>query len=92
LKGYAINNRMNRFENQLEGLSNQVNQIEVQIKTKDLPVQGIFMDGQVFDAYLFKSIQEVNALAFEWQIEYNKNHPHKSLNGQSPWLFRTNFG
>jgi hypothetical protein len=44
LKGYAINNRMNRFENQLEGLTNQVNQIEVQIKTKDLPVQGIFMD------------------------------------------------
>jgi len=32
-------------------------------------------------------IQEVNALAFEWQVEYNKNHPHKSLNGQSPWLF-----
>jgi hypothetical protein len=51
LKGYAINNRMNRFENQLEGLTNQVNQIEVQIKTKDLPAQGIFMDGQVFDAY-----------------------------------------
>ena len=46
----------------------------------------------VLDAYLFKSIHEVNALAFEWQIEYNKNHPHKSLNGQSPWLFRTNFG
>ncbi|NDB35389.1 MAG: DNA-binding protein [Flavobacteriia bacterium] len=55
LKGYAINNRMNRFENQLEGLSNQVNQIEVQIKTKDLPVQGIFMDGQVFDAYELSS-------------------------------------
>ena len=44
LKGYAINNRMNRFENQLEGLTNQVYQIEVQIKTKDLPAQGIFMD------------------------------------------------
>jgi len=28
-----------------------VNQIEVQIKTNDLPAQGIFMDGQVFDAY-----------------------------------------
>jgi hypothetical protein len=55
LKGYAINNRMNRFENQLEGLTNQVNQIEVQIKTKDLPVQGIFMDGQVFDAYELSS-------------------------------------
>ena len=44
LKGYAINNRMNRFENQLEGLTNHLNQIEVQIKTKDLPVQGIFME------------------------------------------------
>jgi hypothetical protein len=55
LKGYAINNRMNRFENQLEGLTHQMNQIEVQIKTKDLPVQGIFMDGQVFDAYELSS-------------------------------------
>jgi hypothetical protein len=26
-------------------------EIEVQIKTNDLPAQGIFMDGQVFDAY-----------------------------------------
>ncbi len=26
-------------------------------------------------------------LAFELQVEYNKNHPYKSLNGQSPWLF-----
>ncbi len=34
----------------------------------------------VLDAYLFKPIQEVIALAFEWQVEYNKNHPHKSLN------------
>lgn len=41
----------------------------------------------VLDAYLFKSLQEVNALAFDWQLEYNKNHPHKSLKGQSPWLF-----
>jgi len=41
----------------------------------------------VLYAYLFKSIQEVNALAFDWQVEYNKYHPHKSLNGQSPWLF-----
>jgi hypothetical protein len=24
---------------------------------------------------------------FEWQIEYYKNHPHQSINGQSPWLF-----
>lgn len=41
----------------------------------------------VLDAYLFESIQEVNAKAYEWQIDYNANHPHQSLNGQSPWLF-----
>lgn len=41
----------------------------------------------VLDAYLFQSLQEVNALAYEWQIEYNSNHPHKSLNRQSPWLY-----
>jgi len=29
----------------------------------------------VLDAYLFKSIQEVNALAFEWQVEYNNPPP-----------------
>jgi putative transposase len=41
----------------------------------------------VLDAYLFKTLHEVNKIAFDWQLEYNKNHPHKSLNGQSPWLF-----
>ncbi|WP_164123090.1 integrase core domain-containing protein [Sphingobacterium sp. xlx-130] len=41
----------------------------------------------VLDAYLFGSITEVNAIAYEWQIEYNSNHPHKALNGLSPWLY-----
>lgn len=31
----------------------------------------------VMDAYLFRNIQEVKASAFECQVEYNKNHPHK---------------
>jgi len=30
----------------------------------------------VLDAYLFESIIHVNALAYEWQIDYNSNHPH----------------
>jgi putative transposase len=42
----------------------------------------------VLNAYLFGSIQEVNAMAYEWQIDYNANHPHKALAGQSPWLFK----
>ena len=41
----------------------------------------------VLDAYLFDSIAQVNALAFEWQMDYNQNHPHKALFGKSPWSF-----
>lgn len=42
----------------------------------------------VLDACLFGSIMvEVNAIAYEWQIDYNSNHPHTSLNGLSPWLY-----
>lgn len=42
----------------------------------------------VLDAYLFNSVQEVNSMAYQWQIDYNANHPHKALAGQSPWLFK----
>ena len=41
----------------------------------------------VLDAYLFESIEQVNYEAYKWQLDYNQNHPHKSLNGMSPWLF-----
>jgi hypothetical protein len=51
LKGYAINNRMNRLEDNLQTLSEKVNQIELQINTHLIPTQGVFFDGQVFDAY-----------------------------------------
>lgn len=36
---------------------------------------------------VFESINQVNALAYEWQIDYNCKHPHKALNGLSPWLY-----
>lgn len=51
LKGYAINNRMNRLEDNLESLKNKVNQIDFQINTHLIPTQGVFFDGQIFDAY-----------------------------------------
>jgi len=51
LKGYALNQRMNRVENTVEKLAEKVNEISFQIKTSELPTQGIFFDGQVFDAY-----------------------------------------
>jgi hypothetical protein len=51
LKGYAVNNRMNRLEDQFETLKDKVQQIDLQIHSKLFPTQGIFFEGQVFDAY-----------------------------------------
>ncbi len=55
LKGYAINNRMNRIEDKVDSLSNKINQIDLQINTHLIPTQGVFFDGQVFDAYALAS-------------------------------------
>jgi hypothetical protein len=51
LKGYAVNNRMNRLEDNLENIKNKVDQIELQVNSKLIPTQGVFFDGQIFDAY-----------------------------------------
>lgn len=55
LKGYALNQRVDRIENNVEKLSNEVNKISLQLKTQQIPTHGIFFDGQVFDAYVFVS-------------------------------------
>lgn len=51
LKGYAINQRMNRIENNVENLAEKVNTISLQIQSSAIPNQGVFFNGQVFDAY-----------------------------------------
>ena len=51
LKGFAINQRVDRIENNLENLTNEVSKISLQLKTSNLPTQGIFFDGQIYDAY-----------------------------------------
>ncbi|PJG82262.1 virulence RhuM family protein, partial [Caviibacterium pharyngocola] len=51
LKGYSINNRMNRLEDNLDKLNKKVNEIDLQINTHLIPTQGVFFDGQIFDAY-----------------------------------------
>ncbi len=52
LKGYALNQRINRIENNVENLTKKIDAISLQIRSAELPKQGIFYNGQVFDAYL----------------------------------------
>ncbi|MGI9192305.1 MAG: virulence RhuM family protein [Chitinophagaceae bacterium] len=53
LKGYAINQRVDKIESHVDSLSKEVSRISLQLKTNELPNQGIFFDGQIFDAYVF---------------------------------------
>ncbi len=53
LKGYVLNNRMNRIEDDVQQLTEKVNEIDLQLKTNLPPNQGIFYKGQIFDAYVF---------------------------------------
>lgn len=55
LKGYSLNNRMNRLEDNMDTLSRKVDEIDLQINTNMPPKQGIFFEGQVFDAHVFVS-------------------------------------
>jgi len=49
LKGYALNQRMNRIENNMEHLINKVDTISLQIQSSEIPNQGVFFDGQIFE-------------------------------------------
>ncbi len=55
LKGYALNQRMNRIENNVENLAEKVNEISLQVQSAEIPAQGVFFDGQIFDAYKLAS-------------------------------------
>jgi len=51
LKGYSLNNRMNRIEDNVHRLIKKVDGIDLQINANLPPNQGVFFDRQVFDAY-----------------------------------------
>ena len=59
LKGYAINNRFANVEDQLKEhrriLDEHSRQIDFFVHTSLPPIEGIFYDGQIFDAYVFVS-------------------------------------
>ena len=55
LKGYSISNRVFRIEEDVYSLKQRVDEIDLQISADKLPKQGIFFQGQIFDAYKFVS-------------------------------------
>ncbi|MDR2728160.1 MAG: virulence RhuM family protein, partial [Chitinispirillales bacterium] len=86
LKGYAINNRMNRLEDNVESLKNKVNKIDLQINTHLIPTQGVFFEGQVFDAYelaskIIRSAKESIVLIDGWVDEHTLTHLAKKRKG-----------
>lgn len=63
LKGYSINQRINQLEDKMESrlaahdrqLEELTNKVDFFVRTSLPPVEGIFFDGQIFDAYKFAS-------------------------------------
>jgi len=50
MKGYSVNQRLERLE---QRVTHTENKIDFFVKTSLPPVEGIFYDGQIFDAYKF---------------------------------------
>lgn len=86
LKGYAINNRINRLEDHVDSLKNKVDQIDLHINTHQIPTQGVFFEGQVFDAYelaskIIRSAKESIVLIDNYIDETSLTHLSKKAKG-----------
>ena len=55
LRGYAVNNRLDRLEVKVFQLEEKTNAIDSEIHNQLPPHEGIFNNGQIFDAYNFIS-------------------------------------
>jgi hypothetical protein len=53
LKGYVVNHRIEKIEDEVYSLKKKVDEIDFQVKTNLPQNEGIFFDGQIFDAYTF---------------------------------------
>lgn len=96
LKGYAINQRFERIENKL---LEHDRQFDLLIRTNLPPNEGIFYDGQIFDAYQFvsglikraaKSIILIDNYIDE-SVLVLLSKRNKKANGQSPSPFTSSF-
>ena len=55
LKGYVVNHRIEKLEKEVDDLKVKVDKFDFQIKTNLPPNEGIFYDGQIYDAWQFVS-------------------------------------
>lgn len=53
LKGHTLTYRLEKIENEVIKINDKVNSIQFQIHTHLPPTEGIFFDGQIFDAWQF---------------------------------------
>lgn len=53
LRGYAFHQRFERLEYRMSKMEERQQEFDIQIRTALPPVEGIFFDGQIFDAYVF---------------------------------------
>ena len=53
LKGHAVNNRLDKLEVKVYKLEEKTNMMETEIKGQLPPHEGVFYNGQIFDAYKF---------------------------------------
>lgn len=69
--------------------------IEINYIQPGKPMQNGFIErfnrsyrSEILDAYLFRSITEINDITQEWIIHYNENRPHDSLKGLTPFEYK----
>jgi hypothetical protein len=53
LKGYSVNQRIESIEQRVNSLENKSKEFDLVVKTSLPPREGLFYDGQIFDAFEF---------------------------------------
>ena len=60
----------------------------------DRPTQNAFIErfnctyqNEMFNLYLFRSLEEVREIAVNWRTIYNEHRPHEALQGATPWTY-----
>lgn len=92
MKGFVINKRVDKLENRLDEMDQLLGTISLQLKTQELPTQGIFFDGQVFEAYAFtseliKKAQKEVILIDNYVNEITLTHLAKKANNVKARIF-----